>query len=52
MNTDAPWPTLEEASVRVLGIQTKLHQWATDDPDRRFDDLYNLVADPAFLVVA
>lgn len=52
MNTDAPWPTLDEASVRVLGIQTKLHQWATDDSDRRFDDLYNLVADPAFLVVA
>ena len=29
-----------------------MHRWATDDPDRRFDDLYNLVADPAFLVVA
>jgi RNA-directed DNA polymerase len=37
---------------RVLKIQTKLHQWATDGPDRRFDDLYNLVYDPAFLVVA
>jgi RNA-directed DNA polymerase len=33
-------------------MQTKLHQWATDDPKRRFDDLYNLVYDPAFLVVA
>ncbi len=52
MNTDAPWPTLIEAEARVLGIQTKLHRWATDDPDRRFDDLFNLVADPAFLVVA
>ena len=52
MNTDAPLPTLDEAEARVLGIQTKLHRWATDDPDRRFDDLYNLVADPAFLVVA
>ncbi|HET6920268.1 MAG TPA: group II intron reverse transcriptase/maturase [Jiangellaceae bacterium] len=52
MNTDAPWPTLDEAEARVLGIQTKLHRWATDDPDRRFDDLFNLVADPAFLVVA
>ncbi len=52
MNTDAPWPDLDEAEHRVLGIQTKLHQWATDDPHRRFDDLYNLVADPAFLVVA
>ena len=37
---------------RVLKVQTKLHQWAADDPDRRFDDLYNLVSDPAFLVVA
>ena len=52
MNTDAPWPDLDEAEQRVLRIQTKLHQWATDDPDRRFDDLFNLVADPAFLVVA
>ena len=34
MNTDAPWPTLEEAETRVLGIQTKLHQWATTIPDR------------------
>jgi RNA-directed DNA polymerase len=52
VNIDAPWPDLDEAEHRVLGIQTKLHQWATDDPHRRFDDLYNLVADPAFLVVA
>ena len=33
-------------------MQTKLHQWATADPGRRFDDLANLVYDPAFLVVA
>lgn len=52
MNTDAPWPDLDEAESRVLGIQTKLHQWATDSPNRRFDDLYNLVCDPAFLAVA
>lgn len=52
MNTGAPWPTLEQAEARVLGTQTKLHQWATDDPLRRFDDLYNLVCDPAFLLVA
>ena len=52
MNTDAPWPTLDEAWPRVLGIQAKLHRWATDNADRRFDDLFNLVADPAFLVVA
>ena len=52
MNTGASWPDLFEAEQRVLRIQTKLHQWATDDPDRRFDDLFNLVADPAFLMVA
>jgi retron-type reverse transcriptase len=52
VNTDASWPDLVEAESRVLKIQTKLHQWATDDPNRRFDDLYNLVCDPAFLAVA
>lgn len=52
MNTGEPWPSLDEARVRVLGIQTKLHQWSTDDDGRRFDDLFNLVADPAFLTVA
>ena len=52
MNTGASWPSLYEAEARVRNIQTKLHQWATDDPDRRFDDLFNLVADPAFLMVA
>lgn len=52
MNTD----DLEDATVvaerRVLEIQAKLHRWARDDPHRRFDDLFNLVADPAFLLVA
>lgn len=52
MNAGAPWPDLAEAEPRVRGMQTKLHQWATADPDRRFDDLANLVYDPAFLVVA
>ncbi len=52
MNTGAPWPGPYEAAARVLAMQTKLHQWATSDPGRRFDDLYNLVYDPAFLVVA
>jgi RNA-directed DNA polymerase len=51
VNTGALWPTLDEAWARVLRIQTKLHQWATDGPDRRFDDLFNLVCDPAFLTV-
>jgi RNA-directed DNA polymerase len=52
VNIGASWPTLDEASARVLEMQTKLHRWATDSPDRRFDDLFNLVYDPAFLLVA
>ena len=52
MNTDVLWPEVEWAEAQVLRIQTKLHQWASDDPGRRFDDLFNLVADPAVLVVA
>ena len=52
MNTGASWPSLQEAEQRVLVMQTKLHRWAAADPGRRFDDLYNLVCDPAFLVVA
>jgi RNA-directed DNA polymerase len=43
---------LYSAERRVLEIQAKLHRWAGDDPHRRFDDLFNLVADPAFLLVA
>jgi RNA-directed DNA polymerase len=55
VNTDAPpldWPEAEPAQERVLKIQTKLHRWAKGAPHRRFDDLFNLVADPAFLMVA
>jgi RNA-directed DNA polymerase len=52
VNTGALWPDVDAARARVLRIQTKLHQWSSDDPHRRFDDLFNLVADPAFLVVA
>ena len=52
MNTDDLWPDADIAWWQVLKIQTKLHQWATDDPGRRFDDLYNLVYDPAVLVDA
>jgi RNA-directed DNA polymerase len=52
VNTGAPWPDLDEAEQRVRVMQTKLHQWATADPGRRFDDLANLVYDPAFLAVA
>ena len=52
MNTDEFEHAVCEARRRVLKIQTKLHCWARDDPHRRFDDLFNLVADPAFLLVA
>ena len=52
MNTDVLWPEPEWAEVQVLRIQAKLHQWANDDPDCRFDDLFNLVYDPAVLVLA
>ncbi|SBW23792.1 RNA-directed DNA polymerase [Candidatus Protofrankia californiensis] len=52
MNTGDPVEALREAERRVLDIQTKLHRWASDGPHRRFDDLYNLVCDPAFLLVA
>jgi hypothetical protein len=52
VNTEAPWPDANTARQRVLKIQTKLHQWATDDPGRRFDDLSNLVYDPAVLAEA
>ena len=52
MNTDELDYVLYEAEHRVLEIQSKLHRWARDDPHRRFDDLFNLVTDPAFLLVA
>ena len=52
MNTGAPWPSPNSAQERVLGIQRKLHKWSTDDQDRRFGDLHNLVCDPATLMAA
>ena len=52
MNIGDLWPIPREAEARVLAMQTKLHQWAATDSGRRFDDVYNLVYDPAFLVVA
>jgi RNA-directed DNA polymerase len=33
-------------------MQRRLHRWAASDPGRRFDDVFNLVHDPAFLVAA
>ncbi|MCY0932207.1 reverse transcriptase domain-containing protein [Streptomyces sp. H27-H1] len=52
MNTDELEAVTYVAERRVLEIQTKLHRWARGDPHRRFDDLFNLCADPAFLLVA
>ena len=52
MNTGELDYALYMAERRVLEIQAKLHRWAGDDPHRRFDDLYNLVTDPAFLLIA
>jgi RNA-directed DNA polymerase len=52
VNTGASWPSPSQAAERVSEIQTRLHRWARADGTRRFDDLFNLVADPAFLVVA
>ncbi len=51
-NGDAPARDLAEAHAWVLHIQTKLHQWAKADPTKRFNDLFNLVCDPATLAVA
>lgn len=52
LNSDTTWPSLHQAKQRVLLHQRKLHRWSTDDPERRFGDLYNLVHDRATLVVA
>src|SRR6266699_3406885 len=53
VNTGAVvWPYLFAAELAVARMQAKLHLWATRDPGRRFGDLFNLVYDPAFLVVA
>jgi RNA-directed DNA polymerase len=52
VNTSAPLPGLDEARERVLHVQRKLHEWASEDAERRFQDLWNLVCDPATLMVA
>jgi RNA-directed DNA polymerase len=51
VNIGAP-PVREYPVAWVSQIQTKLHSWAAADPGRRFDDLFNLVCDPATLIVA
>jgi RNA-directed DNA polymerase len=52
VNTGASWLMPQEAEARVLRMQTKLHRWADAEPERRFGDLFNLVYDPAFMLVA
>jgi len=52
VNTGASFPELDVAQGRVLHFQRKLHEWASADAERRFHDLWNLVCDPATLVVA
>jgi len=51
-NGSAPGPAPEGPWSRVAGMQAKLHRWAAAGPGRRFDDLFNLVHDPATLIVA
>ena len=51
MNSPAPLD-VKSASERVLGWQTRLHRWAVQDEQQRFGDLFNLVCDPATLLVA
>ncbi|MFF3439129.1 group II intron reverse transcriptase/maturase [Streptosporangium sp. NPDC002721] len=59
MPKDAPpnggaWPEAVPLGPRrrVSEMQAKLHRWAAAEPGRRFDDLFNLVHDPATLLVA
>jgi len=51
VNTSAPLAA-HKAEERVLGWQTKLHRWAAQNEQQRFGDLFNLVCDPATLLVA
>jgi RNA-directed DNA polymerase len=52
VNISDPELVILRAEQRVREIQTKLHRWATSDPQHTFNDLYNLIHDPAFLLVA
>jgi RNA-directed DNA polymerase len=52
VNIGVPDACLAQARVRVLGIGDQTALLARQDSDRRFDDLFNLVTDPAFLMVA
>lgn len=52
LNGGAREPVPSGSWSRVSEMQAKLHRWAAADPGRRFDDLFNLVHDPATLTVA
>jgi len=52
VNSGAARRTASAAHLAVRRIQDKLHCWAAADGGRRFDDLFNLVCDPAVLAVA
>lgn len=52
LNDDAPTERPLGPYGRVQEMQAKLHRWAVADPGRRFDDLFNLVYDPATLLMA
>ncbi|MFJ5036162.1 group II intron reverse transcriptase/maturase [Streptomyces sp. NPDC088560] len=51
LNSGAPGAPMG-SHQRVSGMQAKLHRWAAADRGRRFDDLFNLVCDPATLLAA
>ena len=51
-NGDADVDGRKGPGTKVAEMQAKLHRWAAADPGRRFDDLFNLVHDPATLIVA
>lgn len=52
VKTSAPDHDTHVSGVGVPRMQAKLHRWAVADPGHRFDDLFNLVHDPATLLAA
>jgi RNA-directed DNA polymerase len=52
VKTSAPPVGTNVSMGRVPRMQAKLHRWAVADPGHRFDDLFNLVHDPATLLAA
>jgi RNA-directed DNA polymerase len=51
-NGGAPRAVAQGPGARVSEMQAKLHRWAAADPGRQFDDLFNLMHDPATLLPA